>query len=103
MSHQTISHFLKLADIQKLEFKNICVGIYSALPSELDLKELEKKMRSFGGRVHFPRIADRAARILEFVEIANDEAGALLKWKTGPYGIQEPHPDLKCIAPDQLN
>jgi 5-formyltetrahydrofolate cyclo-ligase len=84
--------------------------MYQALPSELSLYDLEKRLLVYGTRLFFPRILNAeelAHRDMEFVEIAPDEVltgeKAHQAWQEGPYGIHEPHPGLPAVDPKELD
>ncbi len=114
LSRQVVSRWIDgIAGLEKFEgtqpfnrLLGIKVGMYRALPSELDLKSLELFLRKHGCRLHFPRIVDPLAKTLEFVEVSDEPlegCSGQLRWKTGPYGIMEPHPDLSATVPTELD
>jgi 5-formyltetrahydrofolate cyclo-ligase len=109
-SQQVVSRFLKLSMLQREQWKKLKIGLYQALPSELSLYELERCLLIYGTRLFFPRVlnaAERVNRDMEFVEIAPDQVlsgeKAHQAWQEGPYGIQEPHPDLPPVDARQLD
>lgn len=88
-------------------FRGLRIGLYQALPSELSLLRLEEELVAQGTRIFFPRLQPRPSRELELAEVAS---GQLLRgershqaWQAGPYGIQEPHPDLPAAPPSELD
>lgn len=87
-------------------------GLYQALPDELGLLELEQRLLHLRARLFFPRVLNRQARELEFVEISRDQMrqAQILRaekahraWVVGPYGIQEPHPRLPATPARELD
>jgi 5-formyltetrahydrofolate cyclo-ligase len=104
-----VSRFLKLSRLSRDTWKDLKIGLYQALPSELSLYELERALLVYGTRLFFPRVlnaSELAQRDMELVEIAPDQVlrgeKAHQAWQEGPYGIQEPHPDLPAADPSQL-
>ncbi len=109
-SQLVVSRFLKLSGLSRNTWKDLKIGLYQALPSELSLLELERCLLIYGARLFFPRVlnaAELARRDMEFVEIAPDQVlsgeNAHQAWQEGPYGIQEPHSDLPPVDPGQLD
>jgi 5-formyltetrahydrofolate cyclo-ligase len=102
LSQEVASRFLQKSGFLHSPFKSISVGMYSALPSELSLESMETTLRQLGWKLHYPRIVDRQAKTMEFVEIPEGSV-ELQSWQTGPYGIREPHSDLKACQPDHLD
>jgi 5-formyltetrahydrofolate cyclo-ligase len=98
LSQEVISRFLAVFP----RISEIRVGMYRALPMELNLKDLEFQLRAWGWKLHFPRISDRNLKNMEFVEVSCAQENDLA-WKIGPYGIQEPHPELKAVSPQKLD
>src|SRR4051812_34278923 len=98
---EAVERFLKLFSVPGL-FDNqaLRVGFYRALPSELDLSSLESEFRKRRGcLLHYPRVVTReAGKVLEFVQVSDLKPNPDL-WKTGSFGIQEPHPNLTCVLP----
>lgn len=80
------------------------IGLYRAIPGELDVLGLEAALRARGTTLCFPRIKDREAKTIEFVEVSAEQEDRApdLTWKIGPYGIHEPHPELKAVDPASL-
>lgn len=76
------------------------VGVYRSMPSELDLTKLCDWFCSKGSELYFPRVQS-ASKAMEFVFVPKGELDAA--WRIGPYGIHEPHPELKPIDPEKLN
>lgn len=109
-SQLVVTRFLKLSGLDRKAWKGLKMGLYQALPSELSLLELERCLLIYGTRLFFPRVlnaAELANRDMEFVEIAPDQVlngeNAHQAWQEGPYGIQEPHPDLPPVDARQLD
>lgn len=98
-SGRIVARFLRQSAIPTEKWNALKIALYRALPSELSLLELEKQFIQSGARLFFPRILNPTEnRQIEFVEIAPDQV-----LQEGPYGIQEPHPDLKAIDPAELD
>jgi 5-formyltetrahydrofolate cyclo-ligase len=76
-------------------FKGMNIALYRALPRELDLHPLEKVLMEHGAKLSYPRVLESGD--LEFLEVPDPHS--LDHWKTGPYGISEPHPELKKTDP----
>jgi 5-formyltetrahydrofolate cyclo-ligase len=76
-------------------FKDMNIALYRALPGELDLHSLEKFFMEHGAKLSYPRVIESGD--LEFLEVPDPHS--LDHWKTGPYGISEPHPELKKTEP----
>ena len=76
-------------------FDGMHVALYRALPGELDLHSLEKYLVEGGARLSYPRILESGN--LEFLEVPDPHV--LDHWKTGAYGISEPHPELQKTDP----
>ncbi|MFL5813550.1 MAG: 5-formyltetrahydrofolate cyclo-ligase [Bdellovibrionia bacterium] len=109
-SQLVVTRFLKLSGFSRKVWKDLKIGLYQALPSELSLLELERCFLVYGTRLFFPRVlnaAELASRDMEFVEIAADQVlsgeNAHQAWQEGPYGIQEPHADLPPADARQLD
>jgi 5-formyltetrahydrofolate cyclo-ligase len=109
-SQLVVTRFLKFSGLSRKAWKDLKIGLYQALPSELSLLELERCLLIYGTRLFFPRVlnaAELAHRDMEFVEIAADQVlsgeNAHQAWQEGPYGIQEPHPDLPPVDARQLD
>lgn len=109
-SQLVVTRFLKLSGLSRKAWKDLKIGLYQALPSELSLLELERCLLVYGTRLFFPRVlnaAELANRDMEFVEIAPDQVlsgeNAHQAWQEGPYGIQEPHLDLPPVDARQLD
>jgi 5-formyltetrahydrofolate cyclo-ligase len=96
LSTRVVDRFFKLSGLTSQKLDGRKVALYQAMPSELTLAPLEKRLAP---PYYFPRIFDRAAREIEFVEAQSDSPQS---WQEGPYGIQEPHPELTAIAPGEL-
>jgi 5-formyltetrahydrofolate cyclo-ligase len=109
-SQLVVTRFLKLSGLSREVWKDLKIGLYQALPSELSLLELERCLLIYGTRLFFPRVLNAeelAHRDMEFVEIAPDQVlsgeNAHQAWQEGPYGIQEPHPELPPADARQLD
>ena len=86
------------------------VGLYRALPSELDLSALESEFLKRGYLLHYPRVVvEGEGKRLEFAQVSPLDADLSLwkadvrLWKAGSFGIQEPHPDLEAVLPESLD
>lgn len=79
--------------------KGMNVALYRALPGELDLHSLEKALKEHGANLSYPRVL--ASGGLEFLEVPDPHS--LDHWKTGPYGISEPHPELQKTDPKSFH
>jgi 5-formyltetrahydrofolate cyclo-ligase len=77
------------------QLQGMPIALYRALPGELDLHPLEEFLKSQGARLSYPRVLDNGD--LEFMEVPDPHS--LDHWKTGPYGISEPHPELQKTDP----
>jgi len=104
LSHEITSRFLKIFDLLEgnSRIHGLQVGMYSALPFELDLKLLMPALQERSWKFHFPRVVSRDSKELEFVEmteVINSDSA----WLAGPYGIYEPHPELQAASPETLD
>jgi 5-formyltetrahydrofolate cyclo-ligase len=104
LSSGAIQRFLKLFSFPLLSGKEaLRVGLYRALPSELDLSSLEPELLNRGCLLHYPRVVTSGNhKKIEFVQISDLNADPRI-WKTGSFGIQEPHPDLEPVHPESLD
>lgn len=96
--------FLQLSGIRS--WRGLNVGLYKSLPHELEVETLEALLKNAGAVLHFPRIRDRAARRMDFVELpreSDEDVQQDLHWQTGPYGIREPHVTLGPLEPSELD
>ena len=83
------------AQFDPKQFDGMHVALYRALSGELDLHPLELFLKESGAHLSYPRVLDSGN--LEFLEVPDPHS--LDHWKTGPYGISEPHPELKKRDP----
>ena len=83
----------KTAEVSPL--KGMPIALYRALPGELDLHPLEAFLKAEGAILSYPRVLENGD--LEFLEVPDPHS--LDHWKTGPYGISEPHPELQKTDP----
>ena len=102
LSRKVITQFLKIFPFDLVGVKAPRAGIYRAMPSEFNLKSLEADLHARGWKLSFPRIADRKAKLLEFVEVPRAPE-ADLSWKVGVYGIEEPRPEWDAIDAEALD
>ena len=104
LSSEVITRFLQLFSFPKPRGEEILrVGLYRALPFELDLSTLESELLKRGCLLHFPRVVTQGEqKQIEFVEISDLNRNSRL-WKTGTFGIQEPHPELESVLPESLD
>ncbi|MEO5968729.1 MAG: 5-formyltetrahydrofolate cyclo-ligase [Bdellovibrionia bacterium] len=104
LSYGAIQRFLGLFTFPKPKHEQtLRVGLYRALPSELDLSALESELLNKGCLLHYPRVVTSGGhKKIEFVQISNPQVDPLI-WKTGSFGIQEPHPDLAPVLPESLD
>ncbi|MGZ3687877.1 MAG: 5-formyltetrahydrofolate cyclo-ligase [Bdellovibrionota bacterium] len=82
-----------------LKIQGLRVALYRAMHDELSLDALDTWLRARGARIYFPRVLDRAEKVLEFVEVP---AALDASWRSGPYGISEPHPELQAAKSSEL-
>jgi 5-formyltetrahydrofolate cyclo-ligase len=75
------------------------LGLYRALPDELDLVALEASLAAAGHSLHFPRVLDRKNGEMEFADLPMGTAG----WEKGPYGIEQPLAQLRPVPPESLD
>jgi 5-formyltetrahydrofolate cyclo-ligase len=114
LSTQVIERFLAQVGTSASFWEGRKVALYRALPGELDLRTLEKWLLQVGSRLYFPRVVPRepgavGPRQMEFVEVPREvlespsAVGAESTiWRSGPYGIEEPHPVLRAVPPAEL-
>ena len=104
LSSDAIGRFLQLFPFPKPSGEELLrVGLYRALPLEINLSDLESELLKRGCLIHYPRVITHAEhKQIEFVEISDLKSDPRL-WKTGKFGIQEPHPDLKSVPPESLD
>lgn len=81
----------------------LSIGIYFALPGEVDPRGLEGLLRAKGHRVCFPRVTDSYAKSMEFVEVSSSALNDEAQWQTGTYGIREPRSGLPVVRPEELD
>ena len=108
LSREVAARFLNFCRLEKSANSELKIALYRALPQELDLRPLEAALRNAKCRLFYPRVvrpteagltdAGKAPRTLEFIEVSDGNTPERT-WKPGPYGIQEPHPDLKTGVP----
>ncbi len=97
---QTRSEQVAARFLSRVRPRNLCIGLYRALPDELSLLALEKQFQG-GNRLHFPRITHPDDRKIDFFRC--DDLDAPEAWREGPYGIQEPHDQAKQIEASELD
>ncbi len=121
LSADAVARFLKFSEFQnfsrhaQLRNKNLHVGLYRALPSELNLDSLTPLFSQLGCKLHYPRVVPSVAsriaqepvmnnsnQVIEFVEVS-EMLDPQLTWKTGVYGIQEPQSHLSAVPPESLD
>ena len=101
-SKEIILRFFRSSAIHELRTKRLCVGMYRAMPDELDLSLLESHFREYGWRVHFPRIVSRETREMEFVEVpVQDQFGH--HWHKGAHMFEEPVASLAPTPAPELD
>lgn len=93
LSDAIVDRFFTLSGLLPMHLEGMKIALYQAMPFELKLSGVEKRVSA---SFLFPRIFDRAAGEIEFVEATTGQSEA---WQDGPYGIQEPHPDLPAVDP----
>ena len=103
LSKAVVARFTGSSGMFNLNLKSLRVGFYCALPTELDLSSLATAFFQAGCHIHFPRVASKTAKNLEFVRILEGEQPDSLQWTRGSYGIQEPREDLPAINPEDLD
>jgi 5-formyltetrahydrofolate cyclo-ligase len=104
LSSQVVSRFLDLSKMEQWKGQSLNVGLYRPLPFELNLTSLEPALNRMGCRLHYPRVipaeSSEMPQQIEFVEVSETSGNI---WKSGPYGIQEPHPTLQATDPEKLH
>ena len=101
LSDQTCRRFLAAWPLE-VSWKGMRVGLYRALPGELDVRLLEQVLAEKGAILHYPRISDRAVSRMEMVEVLHPGQGPA-GWNKGPYGIEEPPLHLKAVEAEMLD
>ncbi len=95
-----VSRFLETLDSYHLE--GLRIGIYRSLPFEVELRALEKGLRTRGVQLSYPRMKN--SEWIEFVEVPEEKkAEQPESWKSGPYGISEPCPELPALELEALD
>lgn len=106
LSEQVVQGFQRDSGLAPSDWKGLCVGIYRAMPGELDLRGLEMQLVQRGARVCFPRVErskepDGHLEFLEFPESTESQNGR--QWSTGSFGIEEPHASGNAVKSSQID
>jgi 5-formyltetrahydrofolate cyclo-ligase len=106
LSRRVVERFRSTHDFSQEHWQGLRVALYRSMPGEPDFTLIERELLRCGALLHYPRIENRDIKHMEFVEIPRrellDKASDLL-WRMGPYGIQEPHPELPAVSPERLD
>ncbi len=97
---EAVSHRFTSLFNSPSQWSGIRVGMYRPLPNEFDLKWIETFLRKTDVQIHYPRIYDRNLGLLEFVKVP---LGSEIKYKKGPFGIDEPAPEYPSVDPNTLD
>lgn len=100
LSGDICARFFLLSGFQENRVRSLNVGMYAALPSELNLALLQQDLLKLDCKFYFPRISDLAQKTMDFVEMQNSPDRF---WAQGPYGVQEPHSQFQRADPRSLD
>jgi 5-formyltetrahydrofolate cyclo-ligase len=103
-SSAAVGRFLDSFSIPKcLDNRHLRVGMYRALPFELDLSLLESELLRRNCVLHYPRVVNGGAhKQIEFVQVSDVGSDSDL-WTTGSFGIQEPSGHLPPVPAESLD
>jgi 5-formyltetrahydrofolate cyclo-ligase len=76
------------------------VGLYHALPGEIDLEPVAIALRRSGADLFYPRITERQASRMEFAHVSDESE---THWSIGVYGIREPASHCPAEDPARLD
>lgn len=77
------------------------IGLYRALPFEVDLTELIVFFELKGAHLYFPKVSDPTAKTMDFVQVSPSEE--TIEWKKGALGIEEPCSILPVAEANSLD
>lgn len=100
-SFQIIDRFFSGEFYKKDMWTNLKVALYYPMPKEPQVLLLEPKLRKLGAIIHFPRISDKDAKLLDFVETPDGVES--VPWQKGAYGISEPPSSFAVAPPETLD
>ena len=105
LSEKISARFLLESGFQEKPIQNLNVGMYSALPTEFNLRLLYEKLSAWNWKFYFPRITDLNERKMDFIEVPHllETVDSPLFWNLGAYGIQEPHRRHLAVDPNILD
>jgi 5-formyltetrahydrofolate cyclo-ligase len=101
LSQLVIRRFLRKIEHSAKNWLGRHVALYRAMPGEFNLNLLETWLLNVGSILHYPRIVDQSERRIEFVQQRLNDLKS--DWVRGPYGIEEPHPELPISDPSCLD
>jgi 5-formyltetrahydrofolate cyclo-ligase len=94
-SHAVIENFFRQPGLPG--WRGCHVALYRSISGEVALAELEGRLAAAGAFLHFPRVT--AGGGMEMVAVGDFTEKS---WKMGPYGLSEPHPELRAVDPGRI-
>lgn len=101
LGHWGVERILHSEEWQQFSHReSIRIGLYSSLPDEPNLKDLESLAQQKDGvRLYYPRISDVRAKRMDLVEVSPFHSDS---WVKGAYGIFEPKRELRVATDSEL-
>lgn len=100
-SAEVLEKFFHAIHISGFSLKGKNISLFRSLPWEIDLTQLESRLKKSGAKLFYPRVNEPGSGKMEVVEKKARVGSGF--WVTGPYGIEQPGTHFRPTHPSKLD